>query len=494
MAAHHHSLALDLFEDMNRKVEEASKDFAEGDGDTKIVEEIESLCMNCHENGTTKLLLTKIPFFREIVIMSFDCPSCNFKNSEVQPAGQIQERGSKYIFKVENVQDMSRQIIKSDTCILRIEELDLEIPPGRGQLSNVEGIINMVQSDLSEKQTERKEVVPEIYEKLQIVIGSLVKMVSGENFPFTITVDDPAGNSWIEPSTSDKKGKYSHVHYARRTEQNAALGLADTTGEENGGTIRPEYHATELYPQLPANAVPTAMDQDQDEIVENQVYSFPASCPGCTKHCVTNMKMVNIPYFKQVVLMSTVCDLCGYRSNEVKTGGEVPEKGRRIALNVRNPEDLARDILKSESCAMQCPELNLNVTPGTLGGRFTTVEGLLTQVRDDLRASIFDTDDVEAVGGDSMDTGTKKKWQTFFSELTSAIEGRKVFTIILEDPLASSYVQSYTAPDPDSQLEVSDYDRTWDEEEDLGLHDIKVEDYEQPEAGEKKTEETTAER
>ena len=26
--------------------------------------EIESLCMNCRENGITKLLLTKIPFFK----------------------------------------------------------------------------------------------------------------------------------------------------------------------------------------------------------------------------------------------------------------------------------------------------------------------------------------------------------------------------------------------------------------------------------------------
>lgn len=50
---------------------------------------------------------------------------------------------------------------------------------------------------------------------------------------------------------------------------------------------------------------------DEDDIVENQVYSFPASCPGCTNSCTTNMKMVNIPHFKQVVLMSTVCDHCG---------------------------------------------------------------------------------------------------------------------------------------------------------------------------------------
>jgi zinc finger protein len=161
----------------------------------------------------------------------------------------------------------------------------------------------------------------------------------------------------------------------------------------------------------------------------------------------------------------------------VKTGGEVPEKGRRITLSVQNKEDLSRDILKAESCAMSCPELNLSVEPGTLGGRFTTVEGILTQVRDDLRSSIFDTSE----GGDSMSAETKAKWDAFFGKLSDATKGDVKFTIILEDPLASSYVQSLTAPEPDSQLKVEDYDRTAQEEEELGLTDMKTEGYEQSE-------------
>lgn len=163
------------------------------------------------------------------------------------------------------------------------------------------------------------------------------------------------------------------------------------------------------------------------------------------------------------------------RSNEVKTGGEVPEKGRRITLSVNNKEDLSRDILKAESCAMSCPELNLSVEPGTLGGRFTTVEGILTQVRDDLRSSIFDTGD----GGDSMDSAAKGKWDSFFDKLSEAINGDVKFTIILEDPLASSYVQSFTAPEPDPQLTMEDYERTEEEEENLGHNDMKTEGYEE---------------
>ncbi|KAH8727477.1 zinc finger protein-like protein zpr1 [Phaeosphaeriaceae sp. PMI808] len=464
------SLAQDLFEDMGRKVAEASAQEDDEDG-TKVVDVIESLCMNCHEDGTTRLLLTKIPFFREIVIMSFECPHCYFKNTEVQPAGEIQQRGVKYTLRVDTADDLSRQIVKSDTAVFRVEDIDLEIPPGRGQLSNVEGILSMVAQDLGQKQDERREVIPEVYEKIQGVIESIKQMATGAKLPFKLTIDDPAGNSSIEPPSEPSAGKYARHEYPRTGAQNEALGLGEASSEAPATEIRPEYHATQMYPEMPSAPMVNNVD---DDIVENQVYSFPATCPGCTKACTTNMKMVNIPHFKQVVLMSTVCDHCGYRSNEVKTGGEVPEKARRITVSVDNKEDLSRDILKAESCAMSCPELQLNVEPGTLGGRFTTVEGILTQVRDDLKSSIFDA----GVGGDSMESGSRKKWTAFFDKLDSAINGAVKFTIILEDPLASSYVQSFTAPEPDPQMKVEDYERTEEEKESLGLNDMQTENYE----------------
>jgi zinc finger protein len=102
------------------------------------------------------------------------------------------------------------------------------------------------------------------------------------------------------------------------------------------------------------------------------------------------------------------------------------------------------------------------------------VEGILTQVRDDLKSSIFDTND----GGDSMETSSKTKWTEFFEKLSSAINGEVKFTIILEDPLASSYVQSFTAPEPDPKIKMEDYERTEEEKESLGLNDMRTENYE----------------
>jgi zinc finger protein len=491
------SLAQDLFKDMGAQVNGLNGTSGADEQEQKVVEEIESLCMNCHADGTTRLLLTRIPYFREIVIMSFSCPECGFQNNEIQAAGQIQPKGAKYALRVEREGDLQRQVLKSDTCVFRIEDLDLEIPAGKGQYTNVEGVVAGVKQDLERHQEARMQQMPEVGEKIAGVISSLADMLEGRRYPFMVSADDPSGNSWVETQPGEAAGKWAKSEYNRTPAQNALLGLGDDVpapGHEQHEhpavsapepEIRPEYHATGMVPALPTENTPANVDEE--EIVENQVYSFPASCPGCTRPCATNMKMVNIPHFKQVVLMSTVCEHCGYRSNEVKTGGEVPEKGRRITLQVKTAEDLARDILKSESAALACPELQLRVEPGTMGGRFTTVEGILTNIRRDLRAQAFGLEDGDSElpegAGDSMTSESKRSWDEFFDSLTEAIEGKKPFSLVLEDPMASSYVQSLTAPEPDPQIEWLDYERTAQEEEDLGLRDMKVEGYEEPVAG-----------
>jgi zinc finger protein len=56
------------------------------------------------------------------------------------------------------------------------------------------------------------------------------------------------------------------------------------------------------------------------------------------------------------------------------------------------------------------------------------------------------------------------------------------FTLIIDDPLANSYLQNLYAPDPDPNMTIETYDRSFDQNEELGLNDIKVEGYEDEEA------------
>ena len=64
------------------------------------------------------------------------------------------------------------------------------------------------------------------------------------------------------------------------------------------------------------------------------------------------MKMVDIPHFKQVVIMATNCEYCGFRTNEVKPGAGIEEHGTRLTLKLTDVRDLTRDILKVGGSAM----------------------------------------------------------------------------------------------------------------------------------------------
>lgn len=458
-----------------QEVDNSVSETGAADAEGHPVQEVESLCMNCHKNGTTRMLLTRIPFFREIIIMSFECPHCGLKNSEIQPAAQIAEKGSRYIFKIENSDDFSRQVVKSETATCTFTELELEIPPERGQLTNVEGLLTEMVENLQNDQPARKEAQPEIHDKIAQFIAKVQLCLAGENLPLTFYVDDPAGNSWVEYKPGQPAHKWSMYEYNRTAEQNVFLGLvsADDVArhkqlEHEQKKAATDQNVTSSLASDAPKATGFASDNTDIENFENEVQTFHATCLACYQPCATHMKTVNIPHFKDVIIMSTVCEHCGFKSNEVKTGGEIPEKGKKITLKVTDPDDLARDILKSETCGLKIPDLNLDLTPGTLGGRFTTIEGLLDQVYEELHARVF------SQTSDSMDEETKQRWTSFFAKLQDASQGKIGFTIVMEDPLASSYIQNVYAPDNDPNMIIEEFERSHEQNEDLGLNDIKV--------------------
>lgn len=434
------------------------------------VQEIESLCMKCHENGTTRLLFTSIPYFREIILMSFECPHCNFMNSEIQSANKIQEKGTKYTLKLESRQDFDRQVIKSETAVCKFLELDLEIPPKSGKLTTVEGLLKGVVTDLSIDQDARKTVDEKIYQQIEDFITRVNDNIACAKgtLPLTFILDDPAGNSWIEYKPGDSGDKWFKSEYVRSDEENVFVGILTRDQlEERRQKEREELSQQESNPSQ-AEKSTFLSDATDIEDFQNEVQTFTASCPSCVQSCNTNMKSINIPHFKEVIIISTVCDHCGYKSNDVKVGGEIPAKGRIISLICDSPEDLSRDILKSETCTITIPELNLDIQQGTLGGRFTTLEGLLTQVYEELESRVF------TQTCDSMDQNTKERWQYFFNRLKQALNGKLKFTLVMQDPLASSYIQNLYAPDTDPNITIEEYYRTEEQNEDLGLNDMDV--------------------
>ncbi|CAL5322935.1 unnamed protein product [Camellia sinensis] len=255
----------DSIVDVRSMVEAISSD----DNDAPLYQ-VESLCMRCRQNGTTRFLLTLIPHFKKILLSAFECPHCGERNNEVQFAGELQPRGCHY--QLNFPPDMlNRQVAKFDTATIKIPELDFEIPPEaqRGSLSTVEGILLRAVNEIEALQEERKKVDPQSAEAIDRFLPKLRTCAKGES-SFTIILDDPAGNSFIE----------------------------------------------------------------------NPVMTFPSTC------FVELNKLTDIPYFREVIIMASSCDACGYRNSELKPGGRIPEKGKKIIVLVKNINDLSRDVIK----------------------------------------------------------------------------------------------------------------------------------------------------
>ncbi|KAH8044665.1 hypothetical protein JL722_14565 [Aureococcus anophagefferens] len=120
----------------------------------------DSLCMACGGSGETRLMLTKIPFFRELILSSFHCDDCGERNTEVQFGGETQEKGCRY-------------------------ELELEIPAAtqRGVVTTVEGVLSRA-PELMALQPQRLAADVDVGLKVQRVIDDLMDYAAGEALPF----------------------------------------------------------------------------------------------------------------------------------------------------------------------------------------------------------------------------------------------------------------------------------------------------------------------
>ena len=88
----------------------------------------DSLCMACGGSGETRIMLTKIPLFREVLLSSFACPHCGERNTEVQFGGETQPKGCRMAVTCSSREDLDRQVVKSESCKVLVPDLELEIP------------------------------------------------------------------------------------------------------------------------------------------------------------------------------------------------------------------------------------------------------------------------------------------------------------------------------------------------------------------------------
>lgn len=104
-------------------------------------------------------------------------------------------------------------------------------------------------------------------------------------------------------------------------------------------------------------------------------------------------------------------------------------------------------MFKSESSYLIIPELDLELLAGTLGGVFTTVEGLLKQIHTHLKEN-------NPFFGDSCDSTLKKQMKKTLDKLEAyaSFKNQEEFTLILDDPLSNCFILNPFYPKDDPQI------------------------------------------
>ncbi|GAX23299.1 zinc finger protein [Fistulifera solaris] len=463
-------------------------------------------CPACQgDKATTTLLLTKIPYFRELIIMNLYCEVCGNRDAQVSFGGSIQDEGQRITLTVRCSEDLNRQIVKSDSATLFFQTLDLEIPRStqQGKISTLEGILQTTVNQLTQQQAERlRSGDVDNFHRCRAVIDTINRWINNaeiksenetpgidnsSDFPFEVILDDPAGNSYIENFQAPKRDpQLTHTPYRRTPQQDAVLGLQpsfDTeknTEHTDSKALRYKIHACE-----DERFEPTEKCVPKDEIM-----SFPTTCPSCRCPTETNMCTTSIPHFQSVILMCMLCSNCGYRSNDVQgNGGAISERGTRITLNVTDMVDLSRDVLTSTTATIFIPEADLEVGGCSLGGVYSTVEGILTQIVGHLETTnpfAMGDSTIGRTGGKVRQEGELSyRFNDFLNKMKAMISGQHFpFQIILTDPLSNSFVGRRSGNSDvsvneramrDENLFLEEYERSHAENEALGLNDVMTE-------------------
>ena len=355
--------------------------------------------------------------------------------------------------------------------------MEFEIPASnkKGEVTTLEGIMSKVADSLDatylQNPTNMAALTPDAAVKMTLTVGFFRRAAAG-NADFTFILQDDGGNSFLEnPQAPQKDPRAIISHYTRTSAQTVALGFR---AEDEKSAEQEEADAKVGSIKLDPAFVSSVFD------LESRAAVMKADCSNCPAQCETRMAVTTLPKFKEIIIMMTECISCGYRDTEIKPSGATMDHGSKVSLQVTHLDDLKREVLKSDSAGISIPEIELEMMPGTLGGKYTTVEGLLKDIYEQLsKVNPF------SIGDSSPDQ--IGQMNRFLQSLQDCIEVKMQYTFVLDDPLGNIYIGARDAQfdeDPDApddpQLVKEDYERTEEQNEEFGLNDIKVENYEVP--------------
>lgn len=172
-------------------------------------------CPICSIEGEVKMIahIDEIPYFGEHTQVTVLCNSCGWRQTDFIPAEGKKSGAWKLI--IDNPEKLLARVVRSSSCTVKVEELDLVVNPGSnstGYVSNVEGVmnrfvdvINMVLRDVqnealqhaAEGIDEGLEETMQAIDKLETMLNIIESLKKDDSKPITLELLDPNGHSMI---------------------------------------------------------------------------------------------------------------------------------------------------------------------------------------------------------------------------------------------------------------------------------------------------------
>jgi len=157
-----------------------------------------------------------------------------------------------------------------------------------------------------------------------------------------------------------------------------------------------------------------------------------STCPLCSKEFVTNWVQDDIPFFGEVMHITSMCE-CGFRYTDTLIMAQ--HKPVHYEIAVRTRDDIDARVVRSTSGTIRIPELGVDIEPGPASESFiSNIEGVLDRVGDILDMVVrWNEDDKTPRAKELLLTIEKIK------------AGEFGITVIIEDPLGNSAIVSENA-------------------------------------------------
>ncbi len=150
-------------------------------------------------------------------------------------------------------------------------------------------------------------------------------------------------------------------------------------------------------------------------------------CPLCQKEMLTNWCPDNIPFFGEVMNITSICD-CGFRYSDTLILAQ--RSPVHYEMKVKTVDDLDARVVRSTSGTIRIPELGIDIEPGAASESFVSnIEGVIERVEEILHNV--------TMWGEEEKTKRAEELLSIFQKVRA---GEYEISVIIEDPMGNSAI------------------------------------------------------